>query len=313
MAYGLARSCGATAVLLTLLTGCSVKRIAVNKIGNVLASGGSVFESDEDLELVGSALPFGLKTMESLLAESPKHRGLLFAACQGFTTYSYLYVQQDADRMADQDLAGANRLRARARRLFLRAHRYGFRALETIAPGFGEQAVKDPGAAAARIRGKGDAALLYWNAAALGLAISASKDDAAMLARLPEVEAILARALELDETWSDGALHEFQVTLAGAKPGPSDFARIETHYQRAIELSKGKHAGVHVAYAEAVSVPKQDRDGFRKALDRALAIDADLYPESRLANLAAQRRAQWLLGRMDELILPPAAASEDHL
>jgi predicted anti-sigma-YlaC factor YlaD len=297
---------------LALLPGCSVKHIAVNKIGNVLASGGSVFESDEDIELVGSALPFGLKTMESLLAESPKHRGLLFAACQGFTTYSYLYVQQDADRLADQDLAAANRLRARARRLFLRAHRYGFRALETIAPGFGEQSVKDPAAAAARIRKKTDTPLLYWNAAALGLAISASKDDAAMLARLPEVEAIIARALELDETWSDGTLHEFEVTLAGAKPGRPDFARIDTHYQRAILLSKEKHAGVHVAYAEAVSVPKQDRAGFRQALERALAVDPDLYPDSRLANLAAQRRAQWLLGRIDELILPAAPASGDH-
>jgi predicted anti-sigma-YlaC factor YlaD len=285
--------------------------MAVNKIGSALASGGSVFESDDDLELVGDALPFGLKTMESLLAESPKHRGLLFAACQGFTTYSYLYVQQDADRLADQDLAAANRMRTRARRLFLRAHRYGFRALESIAPGFGELAVTDPKAAVALIRKKTDTPLLYWNAAALGLAISTSKDDAVMLARLPEVEAMIARALELDETWSAGMLHEFQVTLAGAKPGRPDFAMVETHYRRALELSKA-HAGVHVAYAEAVFVPKQDREGFRKALGLALAIDPDLQPDSRLANLAAQRRAHWLLGRIDELILPLAAASEDH-
>jgi predicted anti-sigma-YlaC factor YlaD len=193
----------------------------------------------------------------------------------------------------------------------LRAHRYGFRALESIAPGFGQLAVTDPKAAVARVRKKTDTPLLYWNAAALGLAISASKDDAVMLARLPEVEAMIARALELDETWSAGTLHEFQVTLAGAKPGRADFAAIENHYRRALELSKA-HAGVHVAYAEAVSVPKQDREDFRKALELALAIDPDLHPDSRLANLAAHRRAQWLLSRIDDLILPLAAATEDH-
>jgi hypothetical protein len=34
------------------------------------------FEGDEDPELVAAAIPFGLKLYESLLAESPKHRGL---------------------------------------------------------------------------------------------------------------------------------------------------------------------------------------------------------------------------------------------
>ena len=39
--------------------------------GDALAGTGSTFASDDDPELVGEAVPFGLKTMESLLAESP--------------------------------------------------------------------------------------------------------------------------------------------------------------------------------------------------------------------------------------------------
>jgi TRAP transporter T-component len=62
--------------LMALASGCSMKRIAVNKLGNALASGGSTFEGDEDPDLVAAAIPFGLKLYESLLAESPKHRGL---------------------------------------------------------------------------------------------------------------------------------------------------------------------------------------------------------------------------------------------
>jgi hypothetical protein len=41
--------------------GCSIKRIAINKLGNALSSGGSSYESDDDPDLVAEALPFSLK------------------------------------------------------------------------------------------------------------------------------------------------------------------------------------------------------------------------------------------------------------
>lgn len=170
-------------LLLALLgSGCSVRRFAVNKIGDALASGGSTYAEDEDLELVEAALPFGLKLIEGLLAESPKHKGLLLTACEGFTTYSYVYVQDEASRAAEVDFEKAVQLRERARRLYLRAHRYGLRRLELSRPGIGELLVEDP-VAALRGMKKKDVPTLYWNAAALGLAISVSKNDAEMLAR----------------------------------------------------------------------------------------------------------------------------------
>ncbi len=175
-------------------SGCSVRRFAVNSIGEALASGGSTYESDEDLELVGSALPFGLKLTESLLAESPRHQGLLLAACRGFTLYAYGYVHQEADRVSVDDLERGTQLRARARRLFLRARRYGLRALDLRYPGISQKLETDARTAAAAVR-KPDVPLLYWNGAALGLAISSARHDAGLLARIPEVEALLGRAL----------------------------------------------------------------------------------------------------------------------
>ncbi len=61
--------------MLVMGSGCSIKRMAIN----ALASGGTTFESDDDPDLVGKALPFSLKLLESLLAESPRHTGLLLA------------------------------------------------------------------------------------------------------------------------------------------------------------------------------------------------------------------------------------------
>src|SRR5256714_15651859 len=88
----------ALCVLVAVLSpGCSVKKFAINKLGDSFANSGATFAADDDPELVGQALPFSLKLVEGLLAESPRHRGLLFAAASGFTQYADVYVQQGAD------------------------------------------------------------------------------------------------------------------------------------------------------------------------------------------------------------------------
>ena len=299
-------------LLMFLSTSCSIRRFAVNKIGDALASGGSTYSSDDDLILVGEALPFGLKLIESLLDESPKHRGLLITACEGFTTYAYIYVQHKADTGAEQDLTRAREMRTRARRLYLRARAYGLRRLEASYKGITERIEADPQAALSVVKKK-DVPALYWNAAALGLGISVSKNDAEMLAHLPEVEALLERALELDESWNEGALHAFQVTLASAKPGQLDYQKLRKHFDRALDLSGGNQAGLYIAYAEAVSINKQDRSEFVSLLNKALAINPDQHKEVRLANIVAQQRARWLLKRIDELILDTTSVSEGRI
>ncbi len=292
--------------LVVSAAGCSVKRYAVDTVGDMLAYGDSVYEQDDDLVLVGDALPFSLKLVESLLSQSPQHYGLLLTAGRGFVLYSYAYVQFEADRVATNNLDRALELRHRARRLYLRALDYALRGLELTYPGLASRLAENPQQALRMISSE-DAEravpMLYWSAAALGLAISVSRHDAALLARLPEVDALVARALELDERWNAGTLHEFKVTLAAAGRLQADPGEIRRHYERALELSEGKRASLYVAYAEAASIPRQDRKEFRELLDKALAVNIDEQPQNRLINALAQRRAQWLEGRIDELFL----------
>lgn len=283
--------------------GCSIKKLAVNKVGDALAKGGSTWENDDDIELVGEALPFSLKLVESLLAQSPRHRGLLRVACQGFTTYTYAYVEPEAYLATGVDFHTAEQIRVRSRRLYLRALDYGMRGLEVSHAGFREQLVSDPESAAAALSKQSEVPLIYWTAASLGLAISASKDSASMLARVPEAEALIDRALELNEAWDDGVLHEFRISLASASAGPRDFDQVQRHYERALELSGGRRASLFVVYAESVSIPTQDLGTFRSLLDRALAIDPDAQVETRLPTLLAQRRARWLLEHVDDHFL----------
>jgi len=288
------------------LAGCSVRQYAVNMVGDALASGGSVYESDPDIVLVGDALPFSVKLLDSLIVESPGNQGLLLAASRGYLLYGYAYVQFDADRLATDDLDQANALRARAHGLYLRALDYALRGLELDTPGLRAGLAADPLRAVraiGEVNTETDVALLYASAASLGLAISTARQDAVMLARIPEVDALLGRALTLDEAWNAGTLHEFAISWSAARPGIPNRAAVNAHYARALELSRGRRAGVYVAYAEAMAVPTQNRAAFRSLLDRALAVDLEADPDSRLLNALAQRRARWLLGRIDYLFV----------
>ncbi len=291
--------------MVVLGTGCSIKRFAVNQVGNALASGGSTFTSDDDPDLVADAIPFGLKMYESLLAESPRHEGLLLAAAQGFTEYSYAFVDSRIDEAKEENLGRANAMRDRARRLYLRAWRYGMRGLEARHRGFGAALDEDAAVALARAD-KRDVPMLYWTAAARGLAISLSKDSPEMIAELPLVEMLIERVAQLDEGFENGAVPEFLITFEAAR---TDLAAEEQrqlmrrHFERALELSHGKRAGTYVSYAENACLPAQNGAEFKTMLEKALAIDPDGDPEHRLANLVAQRRARWLLGHMGELFL----------
>jgi predicted anti-sigma-YlaC factor YlaD len=285
-------------------SGCSIKRVAVNKVGSALAGSGTTFASDDDPELVKVAVPFSLKLMEGLLNQSPRHEGLLLATASGFTEYAYAFVQQDADELEDKDLAAAEEMRGRARRLFLRARNYGLRGLEVRHKGFEKALRADPKQAVRAARMK-DVPLLYWTAVSWAGAISLSKDNPDLIAEMPVVEAMMDRALELNEAFDDGAIHGFLITYEMSRPGGTGdpAARSRQHFERALALSKGMQAGPIVSFAESVCVQKQDLKQFESLLHQALAINPDAKPEWRLVNLVMQRRAKWLLSRTDQLFL----------
>jgi predicted anti-sigma-YlaC factor YlaD len=295
----------ALTLAVVFVSACSPKRYALNTVGDMLSKGGSVYESDEDIALVGDALPFSLKLIESLLVESPDQRGLLLSASRGYVLYAYAYVHWEAEQIQLIDLQKARTLRVRAQKLYLRGLKYGLHALELSSPGFEKALSEEPFQAVIKISANeagGDVPYLYWSAAALGLAISVAKNDPKMLARLPEVEALLDRALALDETWNRGTLHEFKILWAAAQRSPADEETLRHHYQRALDLSGGQRASLYVAMAEAVSLAKQDRAEFTTLIEAALDVNLEDDPEHRLMNAIAQRRAEWLLSRIDELI-----------
>lgn len=289
----------ATVFLLSVLltTGCSIKKVALDRAGDALAGTGDAWASDGDPDLVRDATPFALKSLESLLEARPGHRGLLLAAASGFTQYAHAFLQDEADYQEAKDPALAAHLRRRAKGLYLRARDYGLRGLEVQLPGFR----KDPDPARA---GKAQVPLLYWTAAAWASAFALDVTDSRLSSDQGLIERMLDRALALDPEWNGGALHAFRGTWeAGHLQAGGTAARARAHFAEALRLSNGQDASVHVALAEALALEAQDRPAFEAHLKDALAVDPDREPGRRLAVLVAQKRARWLQGRAADLFL----------
>jgi predicted anti-sigma-YlaC factor YlaD len=288
---------------LAALPGCGLlQRKAVGMVASTLASSGDVFTRDDDLELVGDAIPFGLKLYESLLDSAPKNKDLLIATCSNFTQYGVAYLETEAMVLGEaQHHDEVAHLNQRALKLYLRAKGYCLRAMEVRFPGIGQTLLTDPGPALAKAETK-DVPLLYWMAASWGSAISLGVDKPDIVIDMPVVRALADRALALDESWSKGAIHEMFISLDSLPEAlGGSAAKAREHFARAVELQKGLSPGPYVALATGVALPAQDRAEFDKLLQAALAIDPEKDPSVRLVTLVQQRRARALLDHIDTL------------
>lgn len=296
--------------LLAGLGGCSVRSYALRSVADAMSGPGGNYGTDDDPELVRSAAPFGLKTMEQLAEALPKHRPLRLAMASGFTQYAYAFINEDADRAADKSVNQGQALWMRARRLYLRARDYALAGLEIAHPGTKSSLRGTERGAWKAVLDKmtlEDVPYLYWCGASWALAISTAKDDPSLLGELEVVDAIMSRALALDEAYDDGAIHEFYVSFDAARSeqqggGPG---RARQHLERAMALSQGHKLGSQVAFAEGVLVQQQKKAEFVQMLKKV--VDTDVYSEDpawkkqRLANIVARERARWLLSKQSDL------------
>ena len=296
-------------LIVMILSGCSFRSMAVNAVLPTLVNP-AVYLSEEDPEVARDALPFLLKTIESIIDAEPERQDTLLFANTGFVLYATAFLQAEAQLAEWEDYARATELNERARQMFLRARNYGLRNLEIDYPGVSERLSSEP-ENAVMVFETDDVESLYYLGGAWVLAISLGLDQPALVADFPAARALLGRALELDEDFQRGALHAAFITLesVGEAMGGSN-KRAREHFKRAVELSEGQDVGPYLSLASGVAVSEENRDEFRDLLETALAIDSDEHPQNRLFNLIGQNRARVLLEHIDDLFFEPLNALE---
>jgi hypothetical protein len=293
------------AVAAFLISGCSLNRLAADALGDAISANRNVYAADNDPELIRQALPFGLKIFESLLDVTPNHQGLLLAASRGFAAYAFL-VQNDSEHSS---ATPSSETHNRVRNLFLRGRDYALRGLGARHPNWVDQLNRNPRKALSRAT-KDDVALLYWAGVCWGGAIAAAKNDLKLIVDLPLAGALVQRVLELDEGYDFGAADEFFIAYEASRPGGS-ITRARQYYQRALELSGGQRASVHLALAEAVAVKEQNLAEFRALLALTITASQSDDPDFRLVNTIARQRALWLEQHIQDLFVDAPVPKEN--
>jgi len=197
--------------LLSLSAVVRFDHYALNKAADALAQSGTAFSSDDDSDLIKKCRAFQSQTHGKYFwPKSTAFRIANSSGC-GFTQYSFAFVQKKPMSWSRLIWRRRRHYAARALRLYLRAQRFWVRGLEVKDPHFGEDLLSDPKRTVLRANKK-EVPLLYWTAAAWGSVISLSKDNPKMVGQIPAMEALIDRALELDESYAKGSIHTFLIT-----------------------------------------------------------------------------------------------------
>jgi predicted anti-sigma-YlaC factor YlaD len=301
---------------LFLAPACSIRKLAMNQVANALTGGGAstVFTGDNDPELVGDALPFAIKMYESLLAANPRHAGLRLQTGSLYVMYANAFLQTPAGMLPEAEYRQREFAYRRAKNLYLRGRDIILDLLEMKYPGFRARLERKDYAGALRRAGRRDAPLLYWAGAGWLGAYAIDPFDLDLGVTLPRAAALIEKAFQLDPGFSAGALHEFYILYYGSLPEymGGSLKKARQHFHEALAASGGRSATPYISLATTVSVKEQNLAEFRELLDKALAIDPEADPATRLVGVLNQRKAQWLRDHADDLFVEAEESPGDE-
>jgi len=143
--------------------------------------------------------------------------------------------------------------------------------------------------------------MLHAYALTWAIWIQARSSDWNAIAELARVKAIMQRVVELDDAYDHGSAHLYLGIMESLVPpalgGRPDIAK--RHFERALDLSKGKDLTVKLEYARRYARMKFDRVLHDRLLNEVLAAPTDAAGYT-LGNTLAKREAKKLLQSADD-------------
>ncbi len=277
-------------LLLLLLTGCSTQKLVVHFTSGILVNGMAAINEESDLILAEQAIASDLKLLEALLRSDPGNTKLLLMAAEGYTGYALGFVEDQSPQ--------------RASRFYLRARDFAMTVLKKNRS-FAAVSAGDPAKFTASLSSfkKKDVPALFWTANAWGSYINLNKTEVNALANLSKVEALMKRALQLDETFYYGGPHLFLGAILASRPAMlgGNPAKAKEHFQACFRINQNKYLLAKYLYAKTYAVQVQDRELFKNLLQEIIAASENLLPEQRLSNEIAKKKAKALLQQEEDL------------
>jgi TRAP transporter T-component len=306
----------ALAVLLLLfLAACDLGRFTVSTTSKVLARAQPAMQQEADYQLAYDAIPGTLKTVEGFWVVDPDNKILMALLTEGYCQYGTAFVEDDWEvAKFAKNIEAIAYHNARATNIFTRCLNY---ALKQLGESWQTGLFEAPEAVARLAAGTGgdQRTPLMWTALALGSIINHNLNRPEMLSYLSTVKIILDRVLELDRVSiparkDHAALphiaYGMLYSAGGAQVG-GDPAKAKAEFEAALRLTSdaehpdGRLLLARTLMAYRVGVMTQDRAFFHAQLKQVLETPPSVWPEQRLANEVAHRRARRYLSHEKEL------------
>ncbi len=296
---------GSLCMLLALsvcLSQCSIRSIAVQQMGELVAKGVPAFEKDDDLELIAQALPGNIKLLEAMLENDPSNKDIPVILAQMYASYTFAFLEGELENPKTKNKEA---IKERVNKFYKRAIGYGERAIKSRSSSCEKSlaTLGDLETCLAKL-GRDDVPALYWYGFSLATYINQNMDSMGALAEGPKMEKLMNRIVQLDETYNFGTAHLFLMLYYGSRPPMmgGNFAKAEEHYKAIQKIAGPQFLLADVFRARYVLVQQQDKEGFEKSLKAAIAAKAESSQDSRYAlyNSLAKSRAKLYLNSVEE-------------
>jgi hypothetical protein len=297
-----------------LLAGCNAGlNIAMDSTSKIMERAQPSLQMESDYELARQAIPGALKTIEGFWVAGPPPEArerLERILTEGFCQYGTAFVEDDwEDAKFKKDLAAVEYHNARASHIFTRCLNY---ALKGLGSRWQKEIFGTTDAVNKLIAetGAGKRYSLMFAATALGSLVNHNKTRVEMLAYVSTVEAMLNRVVEIDAKHGlpKNRVHAALPHLAlgmlnSSKPKAmgGDPEKAKAEFEKALELTDGKFLLARALMAYNVGMQTNDRKFFHDNLVKVLETPPSVWPEQRLANEVAHRRARRYLSYEKEL------------
>ncbi|GMO26037.1 MAG: hypothetical protein Ta2B_05960 [Termitinemataceae bacterium] len=250
-----------------------------------------------DPGIVGFALPGIIKSSESKLKKNPHNQKIILDAGSYNIMYANAFIQGPASILPPSQYQKRDKEYKRAKKYYARGVNILNAGIEDKYPGI---TTVD----STRLKNeylqkltKEDVPHIYWLTAGTLCAFSMDPFDLKYGAEIATLSMLIKRAYEIDADYDGSVLDEFfflYYTLLPAELG-GDKTKAPQYYERALKKTNGFSAGLYVSWAECISIPNQDYKDFKAHLDKALAINVEEHPDTKLTNILAQRKAKYYL------------------
>jgi hypothetical protein len=277
--------------LIFVLYGCSVQKVAIKYASGVFDSGVKAIFSETDYEIAKTSIPANLKLLEAVYNVDSTNEKTVVFLLQGYTGYAMGFVE-------DEDPS-------RAKLIYKRAFEYGLNFIKSKSKKFSSALNGEFPEFEKVLRSefsKKDVPVIFWTAMAWGSYVNLSRDDPDAVSQIPKIEAMVKRAIELDENYFYGSGHMFLGVLLSARPKilGGDPEKGKEHFEKCIEISNRKYLLPYVFYARYYAVQVQDRELFEKLLTYVVDSPVDILKGGELLNVIAKKKAEKFKSMVDE-------------